>query len=105
MAKRFEIFLTNLKYITESNAERRSPSSYLLGLNKFADWSPKEFQEVYLHNFDVATATEHRGMKLKNVSYAPSSLDWRQKGAVAEVKDEGRCGKISDRAILMLLWK
>ncbi|TKY58455.1 P34 thiol protease [Spatholobus suberectus] len=52
-AKRFDIFLSNLNYIIESNAKRSSPSGNLLGLNNFADWSPIEFQEIYLHGHDA----------------------------------------------------
>ncbi|XP_061362025.1 P34 probable thiol protease-like [Gastrolobium bilobum] len=90
MAKKFEIFVSNLKYITESNAKRRFPSDYCLGLNKFADWSPKELQETYLHNLDMPTDS---GMKLNDSNCnAPSSLDWRSSGVVTGVKDQRNCG-------------
>ena len=92
LGKKFEIFLDNLKYISESNAAR-SASSYRLGLNDFADWSREEFKEVYLHEYQLPT--EHRPIKLENVSYTASSLDWRTRGAVTRVKHQGNCGKIS----------
>ncbi|KAL5096861.1 hypothetical protein RYX36_001188 [Vicia faba] len=47
-AKKFGIFVTNLKYITESNAKRDSSHSVLLGLTKFADLSFMEFKETYM---------------------------------------------------------
>ncbi|KAL5096863.1 hypothetical protein RYX36_001190 [Vicia faba] len=47
-AKKFGIFVTNLKYITESNAKRDSSHSVLLGLTNFADLSFMEFNETYM---------------------------------------------------------
>ncbi|KAL5096851.1 hypothetical protein RYX36_001178, partial [Vicia faba] len=52
MAKKFDTFVTNLKYIVESNAKRESPHSAVLGLNKFADWSFEEFKETYINMND-----------------------------------------------------
>ncbi|XP_058760010.1 cysteine protease XCP2-like [Vicia villosa] len=48
MATKFDTFVTNLKYITESNAKRNSPHSALLGLTNFADLSFMEFKETYM---------------------------------------------------------
>ncbi|KAJ1418731.1 Peptidase C1A, papain C-terminal [Sesbania bispinosa] len=91
MTRKFEIFLSNLKYITESNAKRESPHDSLLGLNKFADWSAKEFQEKYLH--DINMPMEYTTTQLDDLPCdAPSSLDWRSKGVVTGVKDQGDCG-------------
>ncbi|KAK7306553.1 hypothetical protein VNO77_44501 [Canavalia gladiata] len=90
MAKKFEIFVSNLKNITESNAKRRSPSSYVLGLNQFADWSSKELQETYLHDLHMPADSD---MKLNDLPcVAPSSLDWRSTGVVTAVKDQLACG-------------
>ncbi|KAK7412442.1 hypothetical protein VNO78_03903 [Psophocarpus tetragonolobus] len=90
MAKKFEIFVSNVKSITESNAKRSSPYSFLRGLNQFADWSFKEFQETYLHELPM---TRGSGMNLTDFNcVAPSSVDWRSRGAVTSVKDQGSCG-------------
>lgn len=92
MAKKFDIFVSNLRIITETNANRESPHGSILGLTNFADWSPKELQETYLHELNMPSNSEI--MKLHDDAYysAPSSLDWRSKGAVTRVKDQGRCG-------------
>ncbi|OIW01314.1 hypothetical protein TanjilG_10475 [Lupinus angustifolius] len=92
MAKRFDIFISNMNDIIESNSKRTSSSDYLLGLNKFADWSNKEFEETYLNN--NVDMPEDSDMKLNDDStcYVPSRLDWRKKGVVTEVKDQGSCG-------------
>ncbi|OIW01312.1 hypothetical protein TanjilG_10473 [Lupinus angustifolius] len=92
MAKRFDIFISNMNDIIESNSKRTSSSDYILGLNKFADWSNEEFEETYLNkNGDMH---EDSGMKLNDElsCEVPSSLDWRDKGAVTAVKDQGSCG-------------
>ncbi|KAK7290376.1 hypothetical protein RIF29_04757 [Crotalaria pallida] len=90
LGKRFDIFLSNLRYITKYNAKKASTSNYLLGLNKFADWSPEEFQRTYLHDLDMPM---NNSMKQNDLSCkAPPSIDWRKKGAVTEIKDQGSCG-------------
>lgn len=89
---RFENFKRNLKYIVEKNNQKRS-SSHKLGLNKFADMSNEEFGRVYLSK--VRKPSEKRNLKGKRVEScsAPASLDWRKRGAVTGVKDQGDCGK------------
>ncbi|RAL40557.1 hypothetical protein DM860_006627 [Cuscuta australis] len=92
--RRLEIFKDNLKYIDEQNsAENRT---YKLGLNRFADITNEEYRTGYL-----GTKRDARRKILKGQSnrYAPvegetlpDSVDWRQKGAVVDVKDQGGCG-------------
>ncbi|KAI5447798.1 hypothetical protein KIW84_015303 [Lathyrus oleraceus] len=94
MANKFKIFKSNLKYITETNAKRKSPHGHFLGLTNFADWSHQEFKETYLHKNDMSMY--NNTMKKKNVNSEscspPLSLDWRSKGVVSSVKDQGTCG-------------
>jgi C1A family cysteine protease len=69
-----------------------------VGLNKFADLSNEEFKELYLSkvkkpiNIKRSTARDWRQRNLQTCD-APSSLDWRKKGVVTAVKDQGDCGK------------
>ncbi|KAM4089623.1 hypothetical protein ACB094_07G166900 [Castanea mollissima] len=88
---RFEIFKDNLKHIDERNKEI---SSYWLGLNEFADMSHEEFKNKYL---GLKPALPRRGGSPRDFSYRdvvdlPSSVDWRKKGAVTPVKNQGSCG-------------
>ncbi|XP_058723499.1 ervatamin-B-like [Vicia villosa] len=96
MAKKFNIFKSNLKYITKTNAKRKSPHGHVLGLTNFADWSHKEFKKTYLHKNDMSMHNNTMKMKMKNVTTvscsAPKSLDWRSKGVVGSVKEQRTCG-------------
>ncbi|MQL46416.1 hypothetical protein EI019_24660, partial [Escherichia coli] len=92
--KRFEIFKDNLKYIDEKNSlENRS---YKLGLNRFADLTNEEYRTGYL---GAKRDARRNLVKSKSDRYAPAagdslpdSIDWREKGAVTGVKDQGSCG-------------
>ncbi|WOK95304.1 hypothetical protein Cni_G04011 [Canna indica] len=91
--RRFEVFEDNLKHIDETN--RKSGGSYWLGLNEFADLSHDEFKEKYL---GVNTGMPRRrsecssSFRYGNASELPESVDWRKKGAVTRVKNQGQCG-------------
>ncbi|KAL5144287.1 Cysteine protease XCP2 [Glycine soja] len=87
---RFEIFKDNLKHIDERN---KVVSNYWLGLNEFADLSHREFNNKYLGlKVDYSRRRESpEEFTYKDVEL-PKSVDWRKKGAVAPVKNQGSCG-------------
>ncbi|KAK6115926.1 hypothetical protein DH2020_008195 [Rehmannia glutinosa] len=92
--KRFQIFKDNLRYIDEQNAV--ADRSYKLGLNRFADLTNEEYRKTYL---GVRPDGNRRLTGAKSDRYEPKlgdslpdSIDWREKGAVVDVKDQGSCG-------------
>ncbi|KAL3526812.1 hypothetical protein ACH5RR_011468 [Cinchona calisaya] len=95
--KRFGIFKDNLKFIDEHNSEQNR--TYKVGLNRFADLTNEEYRSMFL---GTRIDAKRRFMKSKNVSqryafragsdFLPESVDWRKKGAVAPIKDQGNCG-------------
>lgn len=95
---RFQIFKDNLRYIDEHNS---GDHSYKLGLNKFADLTNDEYKLTYTGAKTIDSKRKANGVK-KSDRYAvrsgdalPESVDWRTSGAVAPVKDQGSCGKLS----------
>ena len=103
--RRFEIFKDNVRFIEEHNAVNRS---YKVGLNRFADLTNEEYRLTYLGRRDETP----RGLRASRVSdrYSyragedlPESVDWREKGAVVPVKDQGNCGEQFSFSFLIFL--
>lgn len=94
---RLENFKRNLKYVVEKNANRNSsPYGHSLGLNRFADMSNEEFKSKFISKVKKPFSKRNSvtsNLKDNDSCDAPSSLDWRKKGVVTGVKDQGDCGK------------
>lgn len=98
--RRLENFRNSLKYVLERNSKRKSELDHSVGLNKFADLSNQEFKEMYFPKSKgprgnlLKMRGENRNTSLSKTSCnAPASLDWRDKGVVTPIKDQGQCGK------------
>jgi len=85
-------FMASTKRVAELNARSKAiNSSATFALNKFSDLSVTEFSvrlgmkgyvPKQLPNIPVATRT----------AAPPTTFDWRSKGGITEVKDQGQCG-------------
>ncbi|KAI4323054.1 hypothetical protein L6164_022691 [Bauhinia variegata] len=87
------MFKDNVAYIEAFNNAGDKP--YHLGINQFADLTNEEFKALRSKYKGHMRATRTSSFKYGNVTAMPSSLDWRQKGAVTPIKDQGQCGKFT----------
>ncbi|KAI3719041.1 hypothetical protein L6452_19930 [Arctium lappa] len=90
---RFEIFKDNVDYIESSNSAGVKP--YKLGINSFADLTKEEFQATF-NGYKLLTKSISTSFRYENLTTVPSSTDWRKKGAVTPIKDQGQCGLMDD---------
>jgi len=95
---RFAIFKANIRRIYETNANQIH--SFKLAPNQFADLTPDEFAT---RASGIPKAQRFQSRKLSspnNILWeladppfsVPDTLDWRAKGCVTAVKDQGHCG-------------
>jgi len=99
---RKQIFEARLREIQAHNAD--TTKTWKRGVNELADVSPSEFAASGRLGYNKALANElvakaglasaKRAPVVNQSALAslPKSLDWREKGVVSQVKDQGHCG-------------
>jgi len=89
---RYGAFKANMDYVAEWNA---GGSETVLGLNKFADLTNRQYRETYLGyrpKFRAASPVSASKVATFKSVALPTTVDWRVNGSVTPVKDQGQCG-------------
>lgn len=95
---RFNVFKENVMHVHNTN---KMDKPYKLKLNKFADMTNHEFSSTYAgskvkhHRMLRGTPHGSGSFMYEKADTVPPSVDWRNKGTVTSVKDQGQCGKES----------
>ncbi|XP_059144914.1 procathepsin L-like [Physella acuta] len=91
---RRQIWETNMFFIKAHNdAYERGDFSYFLGENEYADMSNEEFVRT-MNGYRFAERTTYSNLVhvAGNLQDLPAEVDWRTKGYVTDVKNQGQCG-------------
>ena len=85
---RYEVFRRNV--VATFKEENKL---YQTGITKFSDLTQQEFARTYLNlNYDAMAMANFNPHIVKVTNAAPASWDWREKGYVSPVKNQGSCG-------------
>ncbi|KAK3043341.1 hypothetical protein RJ639_002643 [Escallonia herrerae] len=86
---RFGIYQSNVQFIDYINAQNLT---FKLTDNKYADLTNAEFTSIYLGLRTAVCSGEGLNYTSQKFKALPRSVDWRKKGAVTPIKDQGQCG-------------
>jgi len=89
--ERFATYKNNVEMIAKHDAEKEG---WTMAVNEFADMSWEEFSaryKGYNHRDASYARSQNKHVTDKTVTLA-DEVDWRTKGAVTPVKDQGQCG-------------
>lgn len=88
---RLLVFASNLELVEKRNAENVAAGGKPVhGVTKFMDLTPEEFKAQYLNAKPPVLEGERSKLELNGP--AADEVDWRLKGALTPVKDQGKCG-------------
>jgi len=90
---RFEAFKANAAFVAQHNAEaKQGLHSFVVGLNRFADMTNDEYRVMLGYQRSANRTSTGKPFRPTSVSDLPPTVDWRTKGIVTPVKDQGQCG-------------
>jgi len=92
MGLRYTIFKEEVQNIIVHNAD--TTQSWKKGLNQYSDMTFEEFKQHYniKDGIDCPTSNTPLPQLPLTLRELPSQVDWRDKGVVSPVRDQGSCG-------------
>ncbi|XP_035579559.1 cathepsin L1-like isoform X1 [Zalophus californianus] len=89
--ERRSVWERNMKMIELHNQEySQGKHSFMMAMNAFGDLTSEEFKQV-LNDLKIQKHEEGNVFQAPLFAEIPSSVDWREKGYVTPVKDQGQC--------------
>jgi cathepsin L len=90
------VWESNLKVVQDHNLKADlGVETFWLGMNKYADLTNTEFVKL-MNGYNASLARPRQSSKTftfdPTLTDLPDTVDWRDKGYVTEVKDQGQCG-------------
>ncbi|CAN0910511.1 Cysteine protease RD19A [Linum grandiflorum] len=86
---RFSVFKSNLRRAARN--QRLDPSASH-GVTRFSDLTPREFRKQFLGLRKLGLPSDANKAPILPTNNLPEDFDWREKGAVGPVKNQGSCG-------------
>jgi cathepsin F len=86
---RLALFAEKHAAIAEHNSEN---GSFILGHNQFSDWTETEYKKLLGFKKRRDHQVKGSNFTILDTENTPTSIDWRERGAVNAVKNQGQCG-------------
>jgi len=83
---RYAVWKAKLQFVEEFN---KQDVGFSVGMNLFADLTLQEFSAMYK---GLSLSVESSAPEAVDTSALPASVDWRTKGVVTGIKNQGQCG-------------